>query len=137
MPVGRVEPFNSEEENWEEYVERMEEYFVANDITDKAKKRSTLLCNIGSKAYGIVRSLLSPVKPAAASYSQIVEKLTGHFSPQAVCYRRDRYISRRDDSRPTSLWCEVGSDTASSAGRTRALPAEGDGDGRGNGDSRP
>ncbi|XP_043232594.1 uncharacterized protein K02A2.6-like isoform X1 [Amphibalanus amphitrite] len=52
MPVGRVEPFNVEEENWEEYVERMEEYFVANDITDEAKKRSTLLCNIGSKAYG-------------------------------------------------------------------------------------
>ena len=62
-------------------MERIEEYFVANDINE-AKKRSTLLCNIGSKAYGIVRSLLSPDKPASASYRLIVEKLTDHFHPK-------------------------------------------------------
>ena len=93
MPVGRVEPFNVEEENWEEYVERMEEYFVANDITDEAKKRSTLLCNIGSKAYGIVRSLLSPVKPASATYQLIVEKLTTHYHPKpSVTVARFRFF---------------------------------------------
>ncbi|XP_043216310.1 uncharacterized protein LOC122378840 isoform X1 [Amphibalanus amphitrite] len=94
MPVGRVEPFNVEEENWEEYVERMEEYFVANDITDEAKKRSTLLCNIGSKAYGIVRSLLSPVKPASSTYQLIVEKLTTHYHPKpSVTVARFRFFS--------------------------------------------
>ena len=77
-------------------MERMEEYFVANDITDEAKKRSTLLCNIGSKAYGIVRSLLSPAKPASSTYRYqlIVEKLTAHYHPKpSVTVARFRFFS--------------------------------------------
>ena len=34
-------------ENWESYIERMEQYFVANDVTSAAKKRAILLSTCG------------------------------------------------------------------------------------------
>ena len=75
-------------------MERIEDYFVANDITNEAKRPSTLLCNIGSKAYGIVRSLPSPAEPASASYSLIVKNLMDHFHPKpSVTVARFRFFS--------------------------------------------
>ena len=38
--VGVVAPFNGKEEEWIDYAERLEHYFIANDITDVAKKRA-------------------------------------------------------------------------------------------------
>ena len=35
---GRVEPFYEDVEIWDAYVERLDQYFVANDITENAKK---------------------------------------------------------------------------------------------------
>ena len=35
---GRVSAFDANQEEWIEYVERLELYFLANDITDPAKK---------------------------------------------------------------------------------------------------
>ena len=34
---GRVEPFYEDVEIWDAYVERLDQYFVANDITENAK----------------------------------------------------------------------------------------------------
>ena len=36
--VGSVEKFDFENDNWLAYVERVEQYFVANDITTEEKK---------------------------------------------------------------------------------------------------
>ena len=35
--VGSVEKFDFENDNWLAYVERVEQYFVANDITTEEK----------------------------------------------------------------------------------------------------
>ena len=39
--LGHIEPFDSAAEEWPQYVERLEQFFVANDITgeDNAVKR--------------------------------------------------------------------------------------------------
>ena len=45
--VGSVEKFDFENDNWLAYVERVEQYFVANDITTEEKMKLTkapLLC---------------------------------------------------------------------------------------------
>ena len=36
--IGVVAPFNDEEEEWIDYAERLEHYFIANDITAVAKR---------------------------------------------------------------------------------------------------
>ena len=37
--VGSIERFNLNEDNWFEYVERMEQYFIANGIDANEKRR--------------------------------------------------------------------------------------------------
>ena len=94
MPLGRLEIFDAAEDNWEEYVERLVQFFVANDIEDDVKKRAILLSNVGARTYGIVRSLLSPAKPDEVSYDSIVKSLTEHFHPRpSVTVARFRFFT--------------------------------------------
>ena len=61
--LGQIEPFDPDTDDWLQYVERMEQMFIANDLTgaEKAeKRRSIFLSVIGKPTYGILRSLLSP-----------------------------------------------------------------------------
>ena len=49
--LGQVEPFDLQVDDWVLYAERLEQFFVANGITDDAKKVAVLLTVIGGKAY--------------------------------------------------------------------------------------
>ena len=63
---GKIEAFNPQQEEWLQYVERLEQFFEANDLTgeDKAvKRRATFLLLIGPESYKLLRSLLAPAKP--------------------------------------------------------------------------
>ena len=71
--IGKIESFY-DEENWETYVERVEQFFSANDIDDDHKV-PTLLSLIGGKTYTLLRDLLAPEKPASKSFQQIVTTL--------------------------------------------------------------
>ena len=94
MPLGRLEVFEAAEDNWEEYVERLVQFFVANEIDDDVKKRAILLSNVGARTYGILRSLLSPVRPDEVSYDRIVKVLREHFHPRpSVTVARFRFFS--------------------------------------------
>ena len=45
---GTIEEFDSATEGWTAYSERLEQYFVANDVDDAAKKRAILLSVCGA-----------------------------------------------------------------------------------------
>ena len=79
---GKVSAFDSSEEDWVEYVERLELYFLANDITDEVKKRAILLNAVGPATYRLVKTLAIPGKPTDLSFADIVEKLKLHFNPK-------------------------------------------------------
>ena len=49
MPLGKIEEFQQGQDNWEEYVERLDQFFVANDIQDDNKKRAILLSGMGAR----------------------------------------------------------------------------------------
>ena len=94
MPLGKIEEFQQGQDNWEEYVERLDQFFVANDIHDGDKKRAILLSSMGARTYGTVRSLLSPRKPNAVPYAAIVETLRKQFCPPtSVTVARFRFFS--------------------------------------------
>jgi hypothetical protein len=44
------------------YIERIEQYFLANDVADD-KRVPVLLTVIGGKTYSLLRALTSPDKP--------------------------------------------------------------------------
>ena len=95
---GKIEAFNPQQEEWPQYVERLEQFFEANDLTgeDKAvKRRATFLSLIGPESYKLLRSLLAPVKPKEKSYAELVAKLTEHYSPTpSEVMQRFRFNSR-------------------------------------------
>ena len=99
--LGQIEPFDPDTDDWLQYVERMEQMFIANDLTgaekaEKAeKRRSIFLSVIGKRTYGILRSLLSPDRPATKTLEELIAVLTKHFSPPpSEVIQRFRFYSR-------------------------------------------
>ena len=84
--LGRIDQFDPEQEQWPQYayVERLEQFFEANDITGDgkaAKRHATFLSVIGPAPYQLLRSLLSPTKPTEKTFEELVAVLSGHYSP--------------------------------------------------------
>ena len=79
---GKIGEFKESEESWTQYVERLEQYFLANEVEDVAKRRAIPLSVCGSKAYALARDLLQPAKPAETTFKTIVNTLEKHFSPK-------------------------------------------------------
>ena len=79
---GKLEEFDpSSGEDWIQYVERMEFYFVANGVTDTGKQQAILLSTIGAQAYKVLPNLISPSTPTEKSFKDLVEAMTKHFCP--------------------------------------------------------
>ena len=58
--IGTPKEFEYTADNWIEYIERLEHFFDANGIAEKAKKKSILLSSCGNKTYKLFRNLLAP-----------------------------------------------------------------------------
>ena len=78
----KIGEFKESEESWTQYVERLEQYFLANEVEDVGKRRAILLSVCGSKTYALARDLLQPAKPAETTFKKIVDTLEKHFSPK-------------------------------------------------------
>ena len=78
---GSIESFDGNNEEWPQYVERLEHFFEANSITDADKKRAVFLSVVGPVTYKLLRNLLAPAKVGEKSYAECVEALTRHFRP--------------------------------------------------------
>ena len=82
--VGSIEAFDINHENWSEYIERIKQYFIANDIDAENKKKGTLLTVIGSETYSLVRNLVFPTKLCDKTYKQLVKALKKHLNPKPI-----------------------------------------------------
>ena len=60
---GKIGEFSSQQEMWDAYLERLELYFAANDITDDTKRRAILLTVCGPTTYSLICNLAAPKKP--------------------------------------------------------------------------
>ena len=69
-------------EEWPQYIEHLELFLIANEVTDDALKRATLLSVIGPRTFKLLRNLITPVKPGNKMYAELVKVLTDHFSPK-------------------------------------------------------
>lgn len=91
---GKVTEYKETEE-WIHYVERMNHYFTANEITDENKKRSIFLVAVGAKTYKLLRSLLAPDLPTTKSFDQLTTILETHFKPKpSVIVSRFKFNTR-------------------------------------------
>lgn len=81
--VGKIDTFDDASEKWESYVERQEQYFLANEV-DAGKQVPVLLSVIGGPTYSLLRDLTAPNKPADKSYQEIVYVRKNHLSPTPI-----------------------------------------------------
>lgn len=78
--IGKIDTFEPNEESWSCYKERLDQYFLANDV-DNDKKVPALLSLIGAKTYRTLRDLSAPDLPKDKSYDALSKLLKEHFNP--------------------------------------------------------
>ena len=82
-------------EDWVSYVERMDQYFLENDVDEAAKKRAIFLNVVGDKTYKLIRDLVAPAKPTDKLYQDLVDLLTSHLQPApSMIVERFKFNSR-------------------------------------------
>ena len=84
VSLTQFDLFDPDVEQWDDYEDRLQQYFIANDITQDRKKVAILITVVGSKTYALLRNLLAPDKPATQDYEDIVETLKTHLCPKPV-----------------------------------------------------
>ncbi|KAM7314377.1 hypothetical protein ISCGN_004161 [Ixodes scapularis] len=80
--IGTAPAYDAEVEPWANYAERSEQFFVGNRIIDDKQKTGIFLSCVGPKTYGLLRSLLTPIKPSTKTFEELLGTLKQHFSPR-------------------------------------------------------
>uniref|UniRef100_A0AAV2KEZ7 Gag protein n=1 Tax=Knipowitschia caucasica TaxID=637954 RepID=A0AAV2KEZ7_KNICA len=89
-----MDTFDSSIEDWSIYVERFDQYCLANGIEDE-RKVAVLLSLMGAKTYNLLRSLIAPAKPADKTIEEITRTLKNHLNPAPlVIAERFRFHKR-------------------------------------------
>ena len=78
--------FVSEQEDWSLYIERLENFFVANDVVTAEEKHAIQLsvCGDHHHTYRLIRSLTTPITLSLKSYEDLVKLVREHYSPRRV-----------------------------------------------------
>ena len=79
---GAVAKFDGNQEEWAEYAEQLEHYFIANDIEDAKKKRAILLTAVGPSTFHLIKTVSLPKAPGDFTFEELVEKVKTHFNPK-------------------------------------------------------
>ena len=79
---GNIGEFDQAFVYWKAYIEWMEQYFVANEVTSDAMKKAIPLSMCGPSMYSTIRSLAKPNKPTDLEYSALLELSKKHYNPK-------------------------------------------------------
>ena len=101
--IGKIEQFKPEEESITAYLERVELYFAANNITEGEKKVTVFLSVVGVQPYTLLRDLVSPAKPKEKTFAQLTEVLKKHYEPTRIVIAERFYFHRRNQQPDESI----------------------------------
>uniref|UniRef100_A0A1X7VMX8 Retrotransposon gag domain-containing protein n=1 Tax=Amphimedon queenslandica TaxID=400682 RepID=A0A1X7VMX8_AMPQE len=79
---GSISTFDATQEDWVEYAEHLQRYFVANKIVDEDIQHAILLTNVGPSTYRLAKTLSLPRKPMDYTFDDLVKLVTAHFHPK-------------------------------------------------------
>ena len=81
MMIGCIGEFCEGKEEFESYLERLEQWMAVNGIVegkDSDDRVSALLAIIGPQTYSLLKNLLTPEKPSEQDFKTITETLKSH-----------------------------------------------------------
>lgn len=119
VSIGTLCTYNHEVNDWQIYKDRLEQWFLANDVDadekGQIKRRAILVSSLSENTYRLVRDLALPSNITSLSYGHLVKLLDGHFKP-TKCGFAERYLfhsSAQLDNETLTEW----------AARVRSLAA--------------
>lgn len=74
--------FDSQTDNWNNYIDRLTFCFEANGVVLDISKRANFYTVCGSKVFDTLLALITPKKASDVSFTEIVNVLTKHYSPK-------------------------------------------------------
>ncbi|XP_068203636.1 uncharacterized protein [Palaemon carinicauda] len=88
--LGNIAAYDKSED-FEDYVERFDQFCLANDITEQDKKLAVFL-----SADGLLTTLLAPNKPSSRTYQELTELLENHLHPKPILIaERFKFYNRK------------------------------------------
>ena len=78
---GSVGEFALGKETWLSYAERLDQYFLTNNLQAHEKKRAILLSVCGASTYQMICNLVSPQKPSEKTFDELVKLVQEHHQP--------------------------------------------------------
>lgn len=102
VAFGHFREFELGTESILAYLERVQLYFVTNDVANE-KKVAVLLSVIGSKTYALLRSLLHPEAPKEKSFDQLAKTLREHLEPKPQTIVERFHFHRRNQEQSESV----------------------------------
>ena len=92
---GKISQFIPSQESWSSYTKRLENYFIANDVQDPAKKKAILLTVCGPSTFQLFKNLLQSNTPDSKPYTDLVDLPKNHFNPTpSVIMQRFKFNTR-------------------------------------------
>jgi len=76
---GSIVQFDPDKEEWMAYVECLNYYLIANEVTDDAKKCAIFMLGCGSAAYKTICSLVDSETRKTIKYAELIQVLTEHY----------------------------------------------------------
>ena len=77
---GSIGEFHPDKEEWTSYIERLESYFVANDVP--SAKKDTLFSICCPSIYKLVKNLAVLQAPKDLLYEEVVKLVKDHYNPK-------------------------------------------------------
>ena len=103
---GKINEFDSSIEEWDDYIERLNQFFVANEITEETKMKAILLSGCGAKTYKLFKGLVAPEKPSDKTFAILAKVMKDHQhpTPNPIAERFKFYIRDREESESVSTY---------------------------------
>ena len=100
---GTVAMFDPSQDDWCEYIERLEHYFTANDIASSEKRRAILLNAVGAATYRLIRTLVAPAKVSEISFDNIVDRAR-NLKPSPIVKRFEFNTRRQKENESVAVY---------------------------------
>lgn len=93
---GTIGEFNvTGTETWGRYIDRLGQYFEANEITEDGRKRAILNSVVGPATYELFCKILAPNKPTESSFEEITDAMEKHVIPTtSIIVERSKFNTR-------------------------------------------
>ena len=100
--LGSIQEFKDGEELFSMYVERMELFFVANDVPED-KQATLFLTMVGGKTYHLLANLVVPKKPKEMTLAEIKTTLQKHYEPKPIVIAERFHFHQRSQAMGESV----------------------------------